>query len=110
MSDEAIVIAVYFLPTVVAMARRVRWGGLFLLNLFAGWTILGWFVCLYWACKYRPVGKGGGHGPVVTVEVRQRRHRAGVLNSDAPPTRLLGPRLPTLGRGAWRARSGVPHA
>ncbi len=42
--------ALYFLPTAVAMARKHRnRSAVFFLNLFAGWTIIGWVICLIWA-------------------------------------------------------------
>lgn len=45
----------YFLPTVVAVGRRHRnWGALFMLNLLAGWTIVGWVICLVWAVVRDP--------------------------------------------------------
>lgn len=40
----------YFLPTIVAFARRKdNAGGVFVLNFFLGWTLIGWVVCLVWA-------------------------------------------------------------
>ena len=40
----------YWLPTVVAVARQAHSAlGVFLVNLFLGWTILGWFVALIWS-------------------------------------------------------------
>jgi len=44
------VFIVYFLPTIVAVVdKRHSTGGVFLLNLFLGWTILGWIGALIWA-------------------------------------------------------------
>ena len=43
-------VAVYFLPSLVAIERRKQNGAaIFLLNLFLGWTLLGWVVALIWA-------------------------------------------------------------
>ncbi|MFC1987129.1 superinfection immunity protein [Chloroflexota bacterium] len=40
----------YFVPTVVAVIRKAKnLGGIFLLNLLAGWTFLGWVASLVWA-------------------------------------------------------------
>jgi len=40
----------YFLPTIVALSRkRHNRGAIFVLNLFLGWTFLGWVVSLVWA-------------------------------------------------------------
>ena len=39
--------ALYFLPAIVAAARRTHNAtGILLLNVFLGWTVIGWFVAL----------------------------------------------------------------
>jgi len=51
----AIVIAVYFLPTIFAIRRRHRNGTAILaLNLLLGWTILGWVAALVWSLTNDP--------------------------------------------------------
>ena len=54
--------ALYFLPAIIAAARHTHNAtGILLLNLFLGWTLIGWFVALvmalsstpYCACYYR---------------------------------------------------------
>jgi hypothetical protein len=41
-----------FLPTVIALLRESRSTvGVFLVNLFLGWTVIGWFVALIWAAS-----------------------------------------------------------
>ena len=45
-----LVLAVYCLPTIIAIIRGMeRGGGLLLLNLFLGWTVLGWLGALIWS-------------------------------------------------------------
>jgi hypothetical protein len=45
-------IIVYFIPTVVAIARqRINKGAIFCMNLFLGWSFIGWVVALIWAVK-----------------------------------------------------------
>lgn len=40
----------YFLPTFIALAmHHVNLLAIFLLNTFAGWTVLGWVGALVWA-------------------------------------------------------------
>ena len=40
----------YFIPTAIAIYRKVKsQNGIFLVNLFLGWTFLGWIVALIWA-------------------------------------------------------------
>jgi hypothetical protein len=42
----------YFLPSLVAFGRGKRdLLSIFLLNLFLGWTFVGWVVALVWAVK-----------------------------------------------------------
>ena len=44
------VLVIYFIPTGVACIRKTkRDTGIFLLNLFLGWTLLGWVGSLVWA-------------------------------------------------------------
>jgi hypothetical protein len=45
-----IAVALYFLPTIVAAASSKRkTGAILVLNLFLGWTLLGWVLALVWA-------------------------------------------------------------
>lgn len=47
-----IIILLYFLPTIQALtARKKNWGSIAVLNLFLGWTFIGWVVALTWAVK-----------------------------------------------------------
>jgi hypothetical protein len=42
----------YFLPSIIALARSKRSTlSIFFLNLFLGWTLVGWVVALVWAVK-----------------------------------------------------------
>jgi T4 superinfection immunity protein len=42
----------YFLPSIIALARNKRdTVAILLLNLFLGWSVIGWIVALVWACK-----------------------------------------------------------
>lgn len=44
-------LALYFLPSIVANHRRHRnLMPILIVNLFLGWTLLGWVVALAWAC------------------------------------------------------------
>lgn len=43
-------LGVYFLPTIVAALRHKRnMLGIVLLNVFAGWTVIGWIIALVWS-------------------------------------------------------------
>lgn len=43
-------LAIYFLPTILALVMRKRNAvGIILLNIFLGWTFIGWVIALVWA-------------------------------------------------------------
>jgi hypothetical protein len=43
-----ILIIIYFIPTITGLDTKYS-KGIFVLNLFLGWTILGWIGALIWA-------------------------------------------------------------
>ena len=46
----AIALTLYFVPSMVAMARKTkRMGGIIIVNIFLGWSLLGWVGALVWA-------------------------------------------------------------
>jgi hypothetical protein len=45
---------IHFLPTIIGLKRPDRLL-IFLVNLLAGWSIIGWFVALYLAIRKEPV-------------------------------------------------------
>ena len=46
---------VYFLPSMIAGTREHhQTGAIFCLNLFAGWSIIGWIIAIVWACTNPP--------------------------------------------------------
>jgi hypothetical protein len=45
-------LVLYFLPSIIAVARQKRNTlSIFLLNLFLGWTLIGWVLALVWSAK-----------------------------------------------------------
>jgi hypothetical protein len=45
----------YFLPTIIATARKVpNVGSVFVVNLFLGWSFIGWVVALAMAVRSKP--------------------------------------------------------
>lgn len=43
-------LAIYFLPTIVALFRHHhQWGAITVINLFFGWTFVGWVLSLAWS-------------------------------------------------------------
>lgn len=46
-----VLLVFYFLPAIVASYRRHRERlSIFMLNLFLGWSLIGWVLALVWAC------------------------------------------------------------
>lgn len=45
-------LALYFLPTIIASRKNHKDGtAIFVLNLFLGWTFVGWVIALVWSVK-----------------------------------------------------------
>jgi hypothetical protein len=45
----------HFLPTFIAGSRHVQsFWWILLINLFFGWTLIGWVIALVWALQDRP--------------------------------------------------------
>jgi len=42
------IVALYFLPSIIGRDKRDA-AGIFLLNFFLGWTVIGWVIALIWA-------------------------------------------------------------
>jgi hypothetical protein len=50
-----IIFGLYFLPTIVAIARKVpNMGVVIVINFFLGWTVIGWIVALAMAVRSKP--------------------------------------------------------
>lgn len=44
--------AIYFMPSIVAYLNKAKsFSAIFVLNLFLGWTLIGWIIALVWALK-----------------------------------------------------------
>ncbi|HEX6494302.1 MAG TPA: superinfection immunity protein [Acidobacteriaceae bacterium] len=72
-------LALYFLPTLVAKSRlHPNTSAIFLVNLFFGWTFVGWVISLIWAST-RPAAPVL-YAPVYPVVMAPPQHPA-VVNS-----------------------------
>jgi hypothetical protein len=50
-----LLLALYFTPTIVAVGRKVvNTGSVVVINLFLGWTLVGWVVALAMAVRTHP--------------------------------------------------------
>lgn len=46
-----LVCSLYFIPTVIAFRRNHgKIVAIYLINIMLGWTVIGWFLVLFWAC------------------------------------------------------------
>jgi hypothetical protein len=56
-----IALLIYFLPTLISLARRTAHSlGIFLINLFLGWSVIFWVLTLLWALIDRHVVEAVG--------------------------------------------------
>jgi len=45
-----LIMFLYFLPSLIAKSRgKINSGAIFVLNLFLGWTLIGWVCALVWS-------------------------------------------------------------
>lgn len=45
-------LAIYLIPTIIAIVRHARnIVGIILLNIFGGWTLVGWIIALVWSIR-----------------------------------------------------------
>ena len=50
----------YFAPSFTASSREhPNIGGIIVVNIFLGWTLIGWVVALAWACSGTPPKSAG---------------------------------------------------
>lgn len=81
----------YFLPTIVSQTRsHHNTLAIFILNLLAGWTILGWVIAIVWACTraqpQQPI--------VIQQDFSDRRYKPTIEPPARRPVILPQQRLP----------------
>ena len=48
--ETLLIVLLYLLPSIISSIRNTKYfGGIFILNLLLGWTVLGWIGALIWA-------------------------------------------------------------
>jgi Superinfection immunity protein len=63
MSFILFLFAMYWLPTLIAIVRQTPSAlCVAMLNFFLGWTVVGWFLALFWALAAAP------HAHVIVIE------------------------------------------
>ncbi len=86
-----ILLALYFLPTLIARDKKGA-TGIFLLNFFLGWTFFGYIFALLWALAAdpRPAGTDAAlAGELLRLEDLQRRGALSWAEYERRRTRLL---------------------
>jgi len=54
-----IVLMLYLLPAILANMRgHKNFASIFVLNIFLGWTFLGWVIALVWSLSYKGENNG----------------------------------------------------
>lgn len=79
----------YFAPTIVVAARKKSNGGsVLVVNLFLGWTLVGWVVALAMACgKAEP--RLSSADVADEIEGLERLHDKGIISADEYAKRYL---------------------
>jgi hypothetical protein len=77
----------YFLPTFIAAARKNSNAlGIFVLNLFLGWTLLGWIGAMIWAFS-----SGSKQVPTVIVNNTSQSYSQEYKGKKPEPTQQIQP-------------------
>jgi hypothetical protein len=96
----------YMLPWAVAASRgKSNQGGIALLNLFLGWTVVGWVIALVMACSsHQPVNVG----PIVVVAPQFTGAALAVSPFPLPPAGWY-PSPDHVGQQFWDGQSWTGH-
>lgn len=86
MAGLAFSLALLFLPTLIARSRNhPHVSAIFLVNLFFGWTFIGWVVSFIWACM-RPAVQVS-YAPVYPLQHPAARNAAVTILPPSMPYR-----------------------
>lgn len=90
---------IYFIPSVVAYYRNhTNLLGIFLMNLFLGWLLVGWVGALVWAVLAGQVG----------AKPTYQRANRGQFDFEEESAPVVSPVPATLGYACPHCRSAVP--
>ncbi len=88
-----ILIVIYFLPAMIAQRRGHQSDtAIFVLNLFLGWTFLGWVIALVWACTSNTKANAENNAAMVArmIEDGGLRNRRDAPQQDGPTSNASG--------------------
>lgn len=101
-------LALYLLPTIVAETRHVSSiGSIAVINIFLGWTLVGWVVALAMAVREVPEGPPKPQAPLPRADSRECPQCKGTIRPDVEACPHCGAPLKpwTLHAGAWWVKS-----
>jgi hypothetical protein len=84
-----IILSLYFIPSIIASARKSSSAtAIILLNLFLGWTVIGWVVALIWA-----ISSSSKQAPTVIVHNNSQSYSQ-EYNAESPlPKQQIQPEV-----------------
>ncbi len=74
-----VLIAMYFLPTIIAVRRGRQVGPVAVINIFFGWSLIGWVVAISMALS----DKANGGAPVVNQTIVMQQGSAPQTSFDS---------------------------
>lgn len=99
-----VVLGLYFLPTIIASQRGVtNFGSIAVINLFLGWTLVGWVVAL--AMSFKDVPARDAPVTASTNASTTGSPEAAALGTDGSAYR----NCPNCGRSMDRGATACPH-
>jgi hypothetical protein len=83
---------VYFMPWLIGLNRGVNsLIALLLVNLFLGWTVIGWIVCMIWAVAGQTRSQDEYYRRMMSEQkARARRSNTGIFRKES--LAITGPR------------------
>lgn len=94
----------YFVPTVIAYKRQTSVALVLLVNIFVGWTGIGWIAALALAC-FSPSAVGRMDGTTYPPPSSPGQWRQNGPPPPLPPSAAYSSQQPTFERGATQHRS-----
>jgi hypothetical protein len=109
-------LAIYFIPSIVASVRHHRNKlAITVLNVFGGWTVIGWVVALVWARRltWTPELQAQGIDAPTMGKMMKPPINADAIVAELPPKRRAkvlerGRQLIAEEKRRRRARRGIP--